>query len=321
MILVIAEQRDGALNRASWEALAAAQQIGGKIKVAILGVHLDRAAEELATADVDEVLVLDAAALEFYTADGFVRALTSLIEAESPALIVFSHTYQSRDFVPALAGALDRALITDCVRAVRRDDTLVFSRPMFQGKLMADVVPLGPAPHIVTFQSGAVSPDVIVYGNTPAPKRTVPVIFESAALRQRPAPAFQEAKQVVDLSQADRIVAGGRGIKSAEHLQLIQRLSAVLGAEIAASRPICDMGWLPMDRQVGSSGQTVAPSLYFAVGISGAIQHVVGMKGAKTIVAINKDSDAPIFEIADYGVVGDLFDVVPLIISELESSP
>ena len=228
MILVIAEQRDGALNRASWEALAAAQQIGGKIKVAILGVHLDRAAEELATADVDEVLVLDAAALEFYTADGFVRALTSLIEAESPALIVFSHTYQSRDFVPALAGALDRALITDCVRAVRRDDTLVFSRPMFQGKLMADVVPLGPAPHIVTFQSGAVSPDVIVYGNTPAPKRTVPVIFESAALRQRPEPAFQEAKQAVDLSQADRIVAVGRGIKSAEHLQLIQRLSGDL---------------------------------------------------------------------------------------------
>ncbi len=321
MILVVAEQRDGALNRASWEALAAAQQIGGKIKVAILGVRLDRAAEELATADVAEVLVLDANALELYTADGFVRALTSLIETESPTLIVFSHTYQSRDFVPALAGALDRALITDCVRAVRRDDTLVFSRPMFQGKLMADVVPLGPAPHIVTFQSGAVSPDIIVYGNTSAPRRAVPVIFESSVLRQQPEPAFQEAKQVVDLSQADRIVAVGRGIKSAEHLQLVQRLSTVLGAEIAASRPICDMGWLPMDRQVGSSGQTVAPTLYFAVGISGAIQHVVGMKGARTIVAINKDADAPIFEIADYGVVGDLFDIVPVIISELESSP
>ena len=321
MILVVAEQRDGALNRASWEALAAAQQIGGKIKVAILGVRLDRAAEELATADVAEVLVLDANALELYTADGFVRALTSLIETESPTLIVFSHTYQSRDFVPALAGALDRALITDCVRAVRRDDTLVFSRPMFQGKLMADVVPLGPAPHIVTFQSGAVSPDIIVYGNTSAPRRAVPVIFESSVLRQQPEPAFQEAKQVVDLSQADRIVAVGRGIKSAEHLQLVQRLSTVLGAEIAASRPICDMGWLPMDRQVGSSGQTVAPTLYFAVGISGAIQHVVGMKGARTIVAINKEADAPIFEIADYGVVGDLFDIVPVIISELESSP
>ncbi|HIN70506.1 MAG TPA: electron transfer flavoprotein subunit alpha/FixB family protein [Acidobacteria bacterium] len=321
MILVVAEQRDGALNRASWEALAAAQQIGGKIKVAILGVRLDRVAEELATADVAEVLVLDANALELYTADGFVRALTSLIETESPTLIVFSHTYQSRDFVPALAGALDRALITDCVRAVRRDDTLVFSRPMFQGKLMADVVPLGPAPHIVTFQSGAVSPDIIVYGNTSAPRRAVPVIFESSVLRQQPEPAFQEAKQVVDLSQADRIVAVGRGIKSAEHLQLVQRLSTVLGAEIAASRPICDMGWLPMDRQVGSSGQTVAPTLYFAVGISGAIQHVVGMKGARTIVAINKDADAPIFEIADYGVVGDLFDIVPVIISELESSP
>ncbi|MEC9301374.1 MAG: electron transfer flavoprotein subunit alpha/FixB family protein [Acidobacteriota bacterium] len=321
MILVIAEQRDGALNRGSWEALAGAQQIGGKIKVAILGVRLDRTAEELATADVAEVLVLDKDALEQYTADGFVRALTSLIEAESPALIVFSHTYQSRDFVPALAGALDRALITDCVRAVRRDDNLIFSRPMFQGKLMADVVALGPAPHIVTFQNGAISADTLVYGDTSAPRRTVPVIFEAAALRQRPEPAFQEAKQVVDLSQADRIVAVGRGIKSAEHLQLVQRLSTVLGAEIAASRPICDMGWLPMDRQVGSSGQTVAPTLYFAVGLSGAIQHVVGMKGARTIVAINKDADAPIFEIADYGVVGDLFEIVPAIISELESLP
>ncbi|HJO18275.1 MAG: electron transfer flavoprotein subunit alpha/FixB family protein [Vicinamibacterales bacterium] len=321
MILVIAEQRDGALNRGSWEALAGAQQIGGKVKVAILGVRLDRTAEELATADVAEVLVLDKDALEQYTADGFVRALTLLIEAESPELVVFSHTYQSRDFVPALAGALDRALITDCVCAVRRDDNLIFSRPMFQGKLMADVVALGPPPHIVTFQNGAISADTLVYGDTSAPRRTVPVIFEAAALRQRPEPAFQEAKQVVDLSQADRIVAVGRGIKSEEHLQLVQRLSAVLGAEIAASRPICDMGWLPMDRQVGSSGQTVAPTLYFAVGLSGAIQHVVGMKGARTIVAINKDADAPIFEIADYGVVGDLFEIVPAIISELESLP
>ena len=265
--------------------------------------------------------MLDKDALEQYTADGFVRALTLLIEAESPELVVFSHTYQSRDFVPALAGALDRALITDCVRAVRRDDNLIFSRPMFQGKLMADVVPLGPLPHIVTFQNGAISADTLVYGDTSAPRRTVPVIFEATAVRQRPEPAFQEAKQVVDLSQADRIVAVGRGIKSAEHLQLVQRLSTVLGAEIAASRPICDMGWLPMDRQVGSSGQTVAPTLYFAVGLSGAIQHVVGMKGARTIVAINKDADAPIFEIADYGVVGDLFEIVPVIISELESLP
>ena len=202
MILVIAEQRDGALNRGSWEALAGAQQIGGKIKVAILGVRLDRTAEELATADVAEVLVLDKDALEQYTADGFVRALTLLIEAESPELVVFSHTYQSRDFVPALAGALDRALITDCVRAVRRDDNLIFSRPMFQGKLMADVVPLGPLPHIVTFQNGAISADTLVYGDTSAPRRTVPVIFEATAVRQRPEPAFQEAKQVVDLSQA-----------------------------------------------------------------------------------------------------------------------
>ena len=233
MILVIAEQRDGALNRSSWEALAGAQQIRGKIKVAILGVRLDRPAEELAAADVAEVLVLDKDALEQYTADGFVHALTLLIEAESPELVVFSHTYQSRDFVPALAGALDRALITDCVRAVRRDDNLIFSRPMFQGKLMADLVALGPAPHIVTFQSGAISADTLVYGDTSAPRRTVPVIFEAAALRQRPEPAFQAAKQVVDLSQADRIVAvGGRGTVTMTSGEFVDRCRGPAGEAV-----------------------------------------------------------------------------------------
>ena len=319
MILVIAEQRDGVLNPTSWEALAAAQQIGGDVKVAILGASLDAQAEELATADVSEVIALDANALETYTADGFVFALTALVKAEAPALVVLSHTYQTRDFSPALAAALDRALVTDCVRAVRRDGTLAFSRPMFQGRLMADVVPLGSPPHIITFQCGAVSADTVVRGIVPAPRRTVAVPPEAAAQRQKPEPAFQEAKQAVDLVQAERIVAVGPGIQGAEHLEMIQRLARALGAEVAASRPICDAGWLSMDRQVGSSGQTVAPTLYLALGISGAIQHVMGMKGAKTVVAINKDVDAPIFEIADYGVVADLFDIVPAMIAELEN--
>ncbi|HAK54216.1 MAG: electron transfer flavoprotein subunit alpha/FixB family protein [Vicinamibacterales bacterium] len=319
MLLVIAEQRDGVLNRASAEALTAAQQMGDEVKVALLGAGLNAAAAELAAADVAEVLVLDAPALEHYTADGFVRALTTLVAAEAPALVVLPHTYQTRDFAPALAVALDRALLTDCVRAVRRDGTLAFSRPMFQGKLMADVVPLGPAPHLVTFQSGAVSAEGLARGATPAPTRAVDVALDAAAIRQRPEAPFQEAKQAVDLSQADRIVAVGRGIKGEEHVELARRLAEALGAEVAASRPICDAGWLPMDRQVGSSGQTVAPTLYLALGISGAIQHVVGMKGAKTIVAVNKDADAPIFEIADYGIVGDLFDVVPAMIAALEA--
>lgn len=320
MILVIAEQRGGALSRTSWEAMAAAQQIGEPVTAAILGSGVETAAGELATADVTEVLVLDAPVLEPYTADGFVGALVPLIQAEQPALVVLPHTYQTRDFAPALAASLDRALVTDCTRSVRRDAELAFTRQMFQGKLMADVVPLGPAPHLVTFQSGAVSADTVVRGSAPKVIRASPVTVDAALVRQKPEPAFQEAKQAVDLSQAERIVAVGRGIKGEEHVESVRQLAAALGAELAASRPICDAGWLPMDRQVGSSGQTVAPTLYVALGISGAIQHVVGMKGARTIVAVNKDADAPIFEIADYGIVGDLFEIVPAMLAELQSS-
>jgi electron transfer flavoprotein alpha subunit len=145
------------------------------------------------------------------------------------------------------------------------------------------------------------------------------VKIDPSTIRQKPEAPFQEAKQAVDLSQAERIVSVGRGIKGPEHLPLAQQLAQALHAEIAASRPICDAGWLPMERQVGSSGQTVAPKLYLALGISGAIQHLVGMKGASTIVAINKDPDAPIFEVADYGIVGDLFEIVPALLEALKS--
>ena len=318
MILVVAEQRQGELSRTSWEAVAAAQQIDAPVTAAVIGSGVGAAAEALAVADLAEVLVLDAPALSAYTADGWVQALTGIIQAEQPTLVILPHTYQTRDFVPALAVSLDRALLTDCTRSVRRDGELAFSRQMFQGKLMADVVPLGPPPHLVTFQSGAVSADAVVKGTSPAATRAVSVAVDAAAIRQRPEPAFQEARNAVDLSKAERIVAVGRGIKGKEHLESVRRLAAAMRAEVAASRPICDAGWLPMDRQVGSSGQTVAPTLYLALGISGAIQHVVGMKGARTIVAVNKDADAPIFEIADYGFVGDLFEIVPAMIAELE---
>ena len=189
---------------------------------------------------------------------------------------------------------------------------------MFQGKLSADVVATGPAPHLVTFQIGAFRADAAAKGAAPAPVRALAVTIDASAIRQKPEAPFKEAKQAVDLSQAERIVAVGRGIKGQEHLEIAKQLAEALGAELAASRPICDAGWLPMDRQIGSSGQTVAPRLYVALGISGAIQHLVGMKGSRTIVAINKDPDAPIFEVADYGIVGDLFEVVPAMIAELK---
>jgi electron transfer flavoprotein alpha subunit len=189
---------------------------------------------------------------------------------------------------------------------------------MFQGKVNADVTLAGDAPHLVTFQIGAFRADAAKKGAQPASVRTVAAAVDPAAIRQKPEAPFREAKQAVDLSQAERIVSVGRGIKGEEHIALVTQLAEALGAELAASRPICDAGWLPMERQVGSSGQTVAPKLYLALGISGAIQHVVGMKGARTIVAINKDVDAPIFEIADYGIAGDLFEVVPAMIEALK---
>jgi electron transfer flavoprotein alpha subunit len=318
MVLVVAEQRDGKLNRASWETVAAAQQTGLPVKIALLGAGVGSAASELAAAAVTEVLVVDHPALATYTADGFVIALAALIEHEQPSHLFLPHTYQTRDFAPALATRIGRALITDVTALTPRDARLVYTRPVFQGKLNADVAAAGPSPHIITFQIGAVRADAAAKGSAPAPIRSASVAVDAAQIRQKPEPPFKEAKQAVDLSQAERIVAVGRGIKGPEHLDLVKKLAQAIGAEIAASRPICDSGWLPMDRQIGSSGQTVAPKLYVALGISGAIQHLVGMKGSRTIVAINKDAEAPIFEIADYGIVGDLFEVVPAMIAELQ---
>ena len=318
MILVIAEQSNGALNRASWEAVAAAQQIGAPVKIAVAGsvAHAASAAGELAAAGCEEVIALGHDALASYSADGFVQAFAALISAESPAHVVFSHTYQTRDYAPRLAARLDRAIATDCI-GVKAGDPVTFVRPMFQNRVNADVVLEGPAPHLATFQIGAFRADAVQKGSG-APVRAVAAAVDAAAIRQKPEAPFREAKQAVDLSQAERIVSIGRGIKGEEHIALAKQLALALGAELAASRPICDSGWLPMERQVGSSGQTVAPKLYLALGISGAIQHVVGMKGSRTIVAINKDPEAPIFEIADYGIAGDLFEIVPEMIKALQ---
>ena len=310
MILVVAEHREGKLNRATLETIAAAQSAGNPVKVAVLGSGVEGVAKELAAADVAEILAVDDAALKDYTADGFVLALEQLIGRENPERVFLPHTYQTRDFAPALAARLQRPLVTDCV-AVKGNG---YVRPMFQGKMQADVAVEGP--HLATFQIGAFRADAMKSGGS-AQVKPAAVSIDASKIRQKPEAPFKEAKQAVDLSQAERIVSVGRGIKGQEHLQLAQQLAQAMGAELAASRPICDAGWLPMDRQIGSSGQTVAPKLYVALGISGAIQHLVGMKGSRTIVAINKDPEAPIFEIADYGIAGDLFEVVPAVIAEL----
>lgn len=323
-ILVVAEQREGKLSRVSWETLAAGQALaadtGWTLEAAVLGNAVTSLASEIASKRLSKAYALESPKLEPYTPDAFAAALKQFIAARQPKLVLLPHTYQVRDFVPKLATAMDRTVISDCIGYKNEGSRLLFTRQMFQGKLAADVSFTCDAPWFVTFQNGAFRGDKAEAGASAAPVETVNVEIAESVIRNKPQEIFKEAKQAVDLTQAEVIVAVGRGIKEQKNIELAKQLADALGGEIAASRPICDSGWLPMDRQIGSSGQTVAPKLYLALGISGAIQHIVGMKGARTIIAVNKDSEAPIFEIADYAVVGNLFDVVPPLIEEVKKA-
>ncbi len=323
-ILVVVEQREGKLNRVSYETLTGAQavaaQTGWSLEAAVAGSGVGDIANEIAGVKLAKMYVVESPALAQYTPDGFALALKQFIAARSPQLVLMPHTYQVRDFAPKLAIALGTTLISDCIGFRKDGERLLFMRQMFQGKFAADVAFTGAPPHFATFQNGAFRGDQVEMGASAAPVETVAVEIPAGTIRTKPEEVFKEAKQAVDLTQAQIIVAVGRGIKEQKNIEIAKQLADALGGDIAASRPICDSGWLPMDRQVGSSGQTVAPKLYVALGISGAIQHVVGMKGSRTIVAVNKDSEAPIFEVADYAVVGNLFDVVPPLIEELKKA-
>jgi electron transfer flavoprotein alpha subunit len=324
-ILLLTEQRDGKWNSVSFETLAAAQQIAqqtkGTLSAAVVGKGVASLADGLAGYQLDEVLLLDHDLLEKYTPDGFSLALRQAIEGAKPDLVLLPHTYQVRDFAPQLAASMNKGMIGDCIGYRHENGKLIFVRQVFQGRAAADVTFTGEPPWIVTFQAGAFRADLAAkHASGKAPVKSVSVDLKPEQIRTTPLELFREAKQAVDLTQAPILVSVGRGIKAAENIPLAEKLAKLLGGEISASRPICDEGWVPMDRQIGSSGQTVAPKLYLALGISGAIQHVVGMKGSRTIAAINKDQNAPIFEFADYGVVGDLFEIVPALIAELEKS-
>jgi len=323
-ILVIVEQREGKLNRVSWETLAAGQAIasdtGWSLEAAVVGTGVDAIAREVAAKKLGKVSDVESSAFTPYTADAFSAGLKQFLENKQPRLVLMPHTYQVRDFVPKLATAMGRAVISDSIGYRKDGEKLLFTRQMFQGKFSADVLFTGDPPWFVTFQSGAFRGDKIEAGASAAPVETVNIDIPANISRNHPQPVFKEAKQAVDLTQAEIIVSVGRGIKEQKNIELAKQLAEALGGEIAASRPICDSGWLPMDRQIGSSGQTVSPKLYLALGISGAIQHVVGMKGARSVVAVNKDSEAPIFEIADVAVVGNLFDIVPPLIEEVKKA-
>jgi electron transfer flavoprotein alpha subunit len=323
-ILVATEQHGGAWNKTSFEALAAGQQIaaeiGGRLSALVIGKGVVSLADELAGLKVDEVFLVEHDLLDAYTPDGFTIALSQAIAEAKPDLILFPHTYQVRDFAPQLAASLGKGMIGDCVAYHFENGRLILARQMFQGRTASDVSFEGAGPWFGSVQAGAFRADHLAQGTAKAPVKRIAVKLDAAQIRTKPEAPFQETKQAVDLSQAPVLVAVGRGIKAPENIQLAAELAKLLGGELCASRPICDEGWLPMDRQVGSSGQTVAPKLYLALGISGAIQHVVGMKGSRTIVAINKDAHAPIFEVADYGIVADIFELIPALTNELKKS-
>jgi electron transfer flavoprotein alpha subunit len=288
------------------------------VSAAVIGQGAGALAAELASKQLEKVYSVEHDLLKDYTPDGYTIALRQLIAQAKPELVLFPHTYQVRDFAPKLATALDRVLVSDVVSHHVDGGKLVLVRQLFQGKINVDVRLRGSAPWFASLQAGAWRADQAQAGS--APVENFAPQLSAADIRTKPLELFREAQRAVDLTAADIIVSVGRGIKEEENIAIVKELADALGAELAASRPICDAGWLPMERQVGSSGQTVAPKMYLAVGISGAIQHLVGMKGSRTIVAINKDPNAPIFEVADYGIVGDLFQVVPALVDAVKKA-
>jgi electron transfer flavoprotein alpha subunit len=317
-ILAVLEQQAGQWHRMSWETLAAAQQLGAStgesVEAALAGKGIGALTAEAATKNIVKVWGVEHDLLDSYTADGYTAAIEQLIQKTQPKLVLFPHTYQVRDFAPKLATRFSQVLVSDVVTARVEGSALILVRQFFQGKLNGDVRVAG-SPVFASLQAGAWRADTLESGA--AAVEVFTPVLNAGQIRQKPEAPFRESERAVDLTAAEIIVSVGRGIKEQSNLPVVEDLARAFGAQLAASRPICDAGWLPMERQVGSSGQTVAPKVYIAVGISGAIQHLVGMKGAKTIVAINKDRDAPIFEVADYGIVGDLFDIAPALAAEV----
>ncbi|MGY8764188.1 MAG: electron transfer flavoprotein subunit alpha/FixB family protein [Fidelibacterota bacterium] len=310
-ILVVLEDNHGSLHRMSKEAIAGAQKMGGSISALAIGANADAMAGELSGVDITEVITINHDLVSSYNADGYSDVVSEVIKSESPKTIVAGHSYQTRDFMPRVSAKLDIPFIPDIISM---DNGIV--KQVLNAKLNA-LVTTSADQVILSFQSAAFSEEAMVTGSCLT--RSIEVNLDSSIVRSEAEEPFQEAAGGVDLESAELLVSIGRGIEKEENIQIAFDLAKALGAEVSASRPVVDSGWVEPFRQVGSSGQSVSPKLYFALGISGAIQHVVGMKGSENILAINKDSDAPIFEIADYAVVGDVLEIVPKLIEALHN--
>ena len=320
-ILIVLEESNGQIHRMGLESIAAGQRLSDEMGLTagalVLGGNADGLADQASTYQLGEVLKVNDALLESYSADGYSEAVKQIIDQENPTYVLFGHTYQVRDYVPRLSAKLNKPFLVDNIAIRVENGQPIFTKQMFNAKLSADVEANGSGPFLVSFQSAAFSMDAAAAGSASIRESTVQL--DTAMIRTKSEPPFQEEAGGVDLTSADIIVSIGRGIGKEENIPLAVELSKALGGELAASRPVVDSGWLPSAHQIGSSGQSVSPKLYLALGISGAIQHVVGMKGSKNIVTINKDPDAPIFEISDYGVVGDILEIIPKLTEAIQA--
>ncbi|MGB5163601.1 MAG: electron transfer flavoprotein subunit alpha/FixB family protein [Thermoanaerobaculia bacterium] len=321
-IWIVLQQRDGKIQKMSWEAVRAGQalaaDLGGTAEAVLLGSGMEEAGNQVGQCSLGSVHVADDESLAVYTPGRFARTLEAAIATAQPDYVLFPHTYQTVDFLPGLAQSLNAALVPEAVSFETVDGSVVWQRPVLGGKMFASVRAKGPGPVLASLQSGAFSADELEKGS--APIETLSLDFAAMAADREILGIEEAVGGEVDLSQAPVIVSVGRGIGDAEKMPIMQELADALGGELGASRPVIDSGWLPRDRQIGSSGQTVTPKLYVAAGISGAIQHLVGMKGSQVIVAINKDAGAPIFNVAHYGIVGDLHEVVPAVTAALKEA-
>ena len=311
--LVIIEHKNGVLHRMSREAISGAQKIGGDITALVIGENAESVSNELSNFEIEKTFIVNHELVPFYNVDGYKEIIEQVVDSISPNIIITGHTYQARDFMPRVSAALDIPFIPDIVEL----ENSIYIKQVLNSKLNASISSSSDRV-LISFQSASYSEEDIIKGSSRS--ESFDVDLDSSSIKSKSDDPFQESASEVDLESAELIVSVGRGIEKEENKSIAFDLAKVIGAEVSASRPVVDAGWLPSSRQVGSSGSTISPKLYLSLGVSGAIQHVVGMKGSKNILAINKDPDAPIFEIADYAVVGDLLEIVPKLITALQDS-
>ena len=311
--LVIIEHKNGVLHRMSREAISGAQKIGGDITALVIGENAESVSNELSNFEIEKTFIVNHELVPFYNVDGYKEIIKQVVDSISPNIIITGHTYQARDFMPRVSAALDIPFIPDIVEL----ENSIYIKQVLNSKLNASISSSSDRV-LISFQSASYSEEDIIKGSSRS--ESFDVDLDSSSIKSKSDDPFQESASEVDLESAELIVSVGRGIEKEENKSIAFDLAKVIGAEVSASRPVVDAGWLPSSRQVGSSGSTISPKLYLSLGVSGAIQHVVGMKGSKNILAINKDPDAPIFEIADYAVVGDLLEIVPKLITALQDS-